>query len=333
MSYPQGQYPDPNQQQPWGSPQQGSGYGNQGYPQSGGGYYGGQDPYGQQPGYQQQPGGYPPTSGSPYGQPAQPQYPGYGDQQAYPPQSGGGAYGQPAPYGQPQDPGWGYGAPVPTPPQKSRAPLIVGVIVLAVLVLGGAAATVFFVTKGNSTTTAGPSSGPTTTSSRGATSGPTGGATTGAPKTATVTFAAPDKIGNYKKAADDATANQMKTQMEAAGLSDPYTAVYEDTSGQRVVIWGGAGSIFSGSPDTQLNAFFTSAAKSLNGTLGPKVAADSGSLGGKAQCSKVSGTGANLSLCAWSGSNALLGFIFTAIAPEKAATNVKTILPAVVVKS
>lgn len=359
MSYPQGQYPDPNQQ-PWGSPQQGSGYGNQGYPQQGGGYHGqdpysqpqpdpyGQpqpDPYGQpqpdpyapQPGYQQP--GYPPTSGSPYGptsgspygpasgvpyaQPTQPQYPGYGEQQ--PGYSQPGVYGQPGGYGQ-------YGAPTP-PPQKSRTPLIIGVVVLAILVLCGAGATVYFVTKGDSTTIADPTHGPSATSTtRGSSTGPTAGRTTGGTTNqGAVTFTAPNTIGSYTKAADDGTATSMKSQMQASGIADPFTAVYEDSSG-RAVIWGGAGSAFGGSADTQLNGFFSSAAKSLNGTLGPRVTADAGSLGGKAQCSKVNGTGLTMSLCAWSGSNALLGFIFTNISPETAAGKVKTILPAVVVK-
>ena len=103
----------------------------------------GQQP-GQQPGYGQQPGqGQPGYGQQQPGPPAQPGYsqPGYG-QPGYAPQDG---YGQQPGYGTPQPgyggPGAGYGAggqaPFGAPPSKNRAPLIIGIVVLIVVVAVG----------------------------------------------------------------------------------------------------------------------------------------------------------------------------------------------------
>jgi hypothetical protein len=108
-------------------------------------------PYGQpaQPGYGGQPGYGQPSYGQPapqygqpgYGQPAQPAY----GQPAQP------AYGQPA-YGQPAAPQYGapgqYGAGYGQPATKSKAPLIAGLVLLLVVVVG---AVLLFVFLGGST--------------------------------------------------------------------------------------------------------------------------------------------------------------------------------------
>lgn len=175
MTYPPGQYgqPDPYGQQPgYGQPQQPYGQPQQPYGQS---PASGQQPYGQPPASGQPAYGQPPASGQPYGQPASDPYgqPAYGQppvssqpadpygQQSAPPgygapTSGAAGYGQPG-YGQPQQPGFGqqpgygqpgmppYGAP---PKKKSNLPLVLGlggggvalvivIIVVAVVVFSG----------------------------------------------------------------------------------------------------------------------------------------------------------------------------------------------------
>jgi hypothetical protein len=129
----------------------------------------------------------------------------------------------------------------------------------------------------------------------------------------------------------------MRSQLQNAGLTDPFTVVYDDTTaaGRRVIVWGGTGALFGiGTPDKELDSFFSSAGASLSGgTVGPRIDVAPGSVGGKAQCAKISGLGATASMCAWSGDKALLGFIFNGITPEKSGQEVQSMLPAIVVKS
>jgi hypothetical protein len=367
MSDPQGRFPtDPNRPAPWGQPQQdpvsGPGYGNSGYPQHGGSYppepYPAPQPEYQQPDYQQpgyqQPGypqpGYPqpgyqqPGSQQPgYQQPGyeQPGYQQPGYQQPGYPQPGyqqpvsGSPYAPGQPY--PPDAGWyGGGAnPVPPPPpRRSRGLLIGGLVVLAVLLCGGAATAVVLVAN-NNTTKPGAAASSSASKKPGAGT-PTAAATTPGRAAGSVTLTAPDRIGSLKKSADQSLVTPMKTQMENAGLSDPFTVVYDDTAaaGRKVIVWGGTGPLFGVvSADKQLDSFFSSAgANTGGGSLGARSNVDPGSVGGKAQCAKVNGLGATMSMCAWSGNAALLGFIFTGVSPDKSGPVVHTMLPAIVVK-
>jgi hypothetical protein len=120
---------------PSGAPAQGGAWGQQ-PGQYGGGYGGQQGQYGP-PGQYGAPGGYgqPGQYGAPprYGHPGQ-----YGGQDAYGAPAG---YGQPgqygAPYGQYGQPG-GWGQPPQPARRRSRAPRVIGLVVLAVLVIGAA---------------------------------------------------------------------------------------------------------------------------------------------------------------------------------------------------
>lgn len=159
-------------------PPPGGGYGQDPYGQQQ--PYGGTDPYGQQP-QQPQYGGQPqygqPTD--PYGQPQPPadpygQPPAYGHTDPYNPTSAPPSYGPtsappygptsapPSPYGPPQPQ---YAQPMPMAPQKSSSsgPLIAGIIVLVVLVLGGGAIW-YFASQGGDTPSANPTTKPTTAS-------------------------------------------------------------------------------------------------------------------------------------------------------------------------
>jgi hypothetical protein len=40
-----------------------------------------------------------------------------------------------------------------------------------------------------------------------------------------------------------------------------------------------------------------------------------------------------MTMCAWAGQDALLGFLFPALAPDKGAEQMRTMLPAIVVKT
>src|SRR6266545_4519149 len=104
--------------------------------------------------------------------------------------------------------------------------------------------------------------------------------------------------------------------------------------GRTAMVWGGTGKAFgAGGSERQLDAFFTSAGKNLGGgSLGQRVATDPGSVGGKAECAKVNGLGVTMTMCAWAGNQALLGFIFTGLTPDKSGPQVRAMLAAIVKK-
>jgi hypothetical protein len=329
MSDPYGPPYDPNRGYGQsGYPGQGGGYGQSGYPGQGGGGY-------SDPGYNQpQSGGGSYGGGSGYGDPGygQPSYPqspaGWGA-----PQSDPGYQNYPQQQ-QPQYPGYSDPYTTAPPPKKSKAPLIIGIVVVVLLVLcGGGIGLVLLANK--STSTSGSGSGSTTTAT--STAGPTGGTTTTAPAITKVSFNAPDRIGALKKSSDQSRASGLKDSMSAAGLENPFAAMYEDTAvkGRLAVVWGGTGSAFGGggNANSQLDAFFGSAGSSVGGgTVGAKQDVDPGAVGGAARCAPVSGTGVVMSLCAWATDNAVLGFIISGLSPDKSADRMRQMLQAIVVK-
>jgi hypothetical protein len=336
MSDPYGQPVDPYGPSPWSPP------GPERRP-------GHQQPGYQQPGYQQ------PTYEQPtyerreyerreYDRPGY-ERPGY-DRPAYQPTSGGGYQGggyqggSGYPSGPAAEPGWpqqypgrsGTASPAPPPRRRSSAPIIIGAIVVAVLLIVGVVAVVNLV--GNTgptspTAARSGSAGPTST----ATGGPA--ATTAAPtRAATLTLTPPDRIGTYRKKADQSEASSARGDAQGSGLEQPFAVVYEDTAakGHELLLWGGTSARELGDSQAALDTFFSSAGKDFgNGTsLGSRTAANPGSVGGKAECAKVNGLPISTAICAWVGSNALVVFGFLGVSADKAGGQVRTILAAVV---
>lgn len=267
-------------------------------------------PYSGQPYYPQQPPPYPPQPG--------PQQ-GGGQPNPYPDPYAGQPYGDP--YAQPQQayqqPGYGPQVPVGYPPQppvkKRRTGLIVSVVVAVFAVVACSGIAVIAAKLGSDDKTASP------------------GATTTAAKP--VTLKAPATIGTLKKSSDQSRAQTLNKAMTNAGLENPFAAVYEDTKNpaRSVVIWGGTGAIFSaGGGQKQLDSFFGSVGSQL-GDAKP-VTVDAGAVGGKAECAKSGLSGIKLTICAWVGNDALLGFLFNAVEPAAAGGQMRTILPSIVVK-
>jgi hypothetical protein len=325
MSDPYGQPADPYGQSPWSPPG----------PERQPGY--------QQPGYQQQP-----------GPPQQPSYeaPTYGQptyqQPTYQPTSGGGYQSGDYQGGPAAEPGWPApypGQPGATQPPPRRRPtglIIAAVAIVAVVLIVTVVAVVNLVGKSDRTTptaaNASSGSSATATATATATADPT--ATTAAPTHAspTITLTTPDRIGTLRKKADQSRASSIRSAMQSAGLGQPFAVIYEDTAakGHEVTVWGGSGGALGvGNPQTELDAFFSSAGKQLGSgvTLGSRSDVDTGSAGGKVQCSKVNGTGTTMTLCAWLGDNVIVGFIFSGTGVDKAGGQIRTIVPAVVVKS
>ncbi|WP_432976066.1 hypothetical protein [Dactylosporangium sp. CA-233914] len=324
---------------PYGPPPNYDPYGQQPSPYGQQPSYGQQQP--QQPSYGQQQPAYgqdhyaqpqPAYGQDPYAQPAYGQDP-YGQQQP--------AYGQPQPsYGPPPQQdynNWPAAAPVP-PPKKKGNGLVLSLVfgALALVLCGGIGAVAYVYTSGDDekddTPTATSSNNPTTSSK------PTAGATktTGAPPGTKFTLNAPAAIGTWKKAADQSQAQSMSQQLSSAGVANPFAAQYQDSakSTRIAVVWGGTGSAFSvGGPDKQLTAFFDSAMKSVGGTPGTPTTVDPGKLGGKAECQKTDANGITMSICAWVGTDVLLAFMFSTLQPSEAATQMKNMLPAMVVAS
>jgi hypothetical protein len=326
MSDPYGPPYDPNRGygQP-NQPGQGGGYGNESYGNQG---YGGTPGYGNQ-GYPEpgSGGGY---SGYPQQQPQSPAPGSWGSpaaqdpyqQQPNAPTSYGGYQTYPDPYSAPPAP--------PPPPRKSKGPLIAVLVIVALLLVCGIGGAVLLLANKKGTPTA---------TGTGTTTGATSGATTAAPPPATkISFQSPATIGVLKKSGDQTRADSLKGSMSGAGIEDPFAVMYDDTTskGRLAIAWGGTGSAFGGGdPGAQLDGFFSSAGSSLGSgaTVETRQNADPGSVGGKAQCAKVDGTGVVMTMCAWASDNALLGFIISGLTVDKAATRMQQMLQAIVVKS
>jgi hypothetical protein len=111
---------------------------------------------------------------------------------------------------------------------------------------------------------------------------------------------------------------------------------YEDTAAgnKPVLVWGATGRLFGLlDPKTQLDAFFTGVGKSVSGgNVGDRTAADPGTVGGKAECANVAGTGVVVTLCAWTGGDALVGIIFLGESVAQGGGQLHTILPAIVTR-
>lgn len=271
--------------------------------------------------------------GQPYGDPTQrpadgttPQYPGAPQPAPGMPQPAPGAppyYGAPQPYAAPPGaPGYPQAFPPPPPPKKSRTGLIIAIVAIVVLVLCGG-----LVAVGIAVYNARDDIGGTTS--------PTGSAPVTAPA-AGVSLEAPNQIGDLKKSADQSRADTLRSTLTNGGIEEPFAVVYEDTAqaGRQVIVWGGTGPIFgTGSRQAQLNGFFSSAGAQLSGgTISDRAPVSAGSVGGLAECEKVSGMGVAMSLCAWIGEDALVGFILTGYSPAEAGEAVPEILSAIVKK-
>ncbi|MER7463567.1 hypothetical protein [Streptomyces sp. NPDC097981] len=193
-------------------------------------------PYGQPP---QQPGPYggPPPQPGPYGQPA-PQ-PGYGYPQQ-PPQG----YPQ-----QPQQPGYGYQQPgmppqqppyggMPQQPKKSKAGVVIGVIVAVAVIAGGG----WYLTKG------GGASGSVASDTKG------------------YKLVAPESVDDFKKdpkSKDKPMTDEDKTEAEAAGIKNPTKVAQQYQSGDPSNPLSAKGLTFSGyygdiaDPEKSVDAYFT----------------------------------------------------------------------------
>jgi len=242
-----------------------------------------------------------PSSGQPY-YPPQQQYP---PPQQYPQQP---FPGQPYGYG-PQMP---VGYPPQPPVKKRRTGLIVSLVVVAFALVACSGIVAVAIKFGSDDKTASP--GPTATG-----------------KAKSVTLKSPDKIGALKKSADQTRADKLSSLMSNAGIKDPFAAVYEDTKhpGRSVAIWGGTGAIFGvGGGQTQLDGFFRSAGSQFAGAKPQAV--DPGAVGGKAECAKSDNTGMTFAICAWVGTDALLGFLFNGVEPDAAGVQMRAILPSIV---
>jgi hypothetical protein len=271
-------------------------------------------PYSGQPYYPQQPPQYPPQPDpQPYG--AQP----YGQQQQGYQEQGYQEQGyQEQGYQQQgyQQPGYGPQAPFGYPPQppvkKRRTGLIIGVVVGVFALLACSGLVAFALNSGSDDKTASPGATKTTAARA-------------------VALKAPGTIGTLKKSSDQSRATKLNSAMVKAGLENPFAAVYDDTKNPQrsVVIWGGTGAIFNaGGAQRQLDSFFSSADSQLNGAKAAAV--DAGPTGGKAECAKSGLSGLKLTICAWVGKDALLGFLFNGVEPDAAGAQMRAILPSIV---
>ncbi len=275
-----------------------------------------------QPGYAVQPGpAVPPGYAAPPAYAATPGYAAAPPGHAGPPP--GQPYGPPVPGHQPGHPGAQYqvppyaGAPggYPQRPRRRSGRLVIGLVIgLAVLLVGGVATAVVLVGR------IGHANHPTAAGSR---------------ASGAISFTAPARIGSLTRASDQSEVDPMRQAMRSAGIADPFAVVYEDSAapGHSAIAWGGTGSAFGTAGSVaQLDAFFGSSARQIGtGTVGSRTDADPGAVGGTAQCAPVDGTGLSMSICAWAGNRALLGFIFTGLSVAQSGTQMRAMLPAIVI--
>jgi hypothetical protein len=152
---------------------------------------------------------------------------------------------------------------------------------------------------------------------------------------AKVSFAAPEQVGSMRKSANQAQADTLRDRLRTSGVEEPFAVTYDDPTTKRLaILWGGTGRAFGlGGSDKQLDGFFGAAGKDLNGgTIGAPVSVDPGPTGGNAECAKVDGLGVVMSVCAWAGTNALLGFILSGLTPDQGGEQLRAMLPSIVVE-
>ncbi|WP_354640388.1 hypothetical protein [Kitasatospora camelliae] len=282
---------------------------------------------------QQYPQGQPPQ---PYGQPQPPQFgapqPGYGQPQ--PPQFGAPqpqGYGYPPPgpqFGAPQAPvppqGVPYGAPggYPPPPQKSKAGLVVGLVVGAVVLIGGGVAVVSLMGGG----------------------GGAGSSTAGKYK-----LAPPQSLsGGYtQKSVKDTPVDNDQAKALGGKVDGSLSAQYQKTTTDMISVGGSWGTFDD--PDAVIKVV-SEKMKSTGGKelswktqLADVDAKDPNDGGGKMQCGTLGDGKFSLPICVWANHSTVgsVGFVEMTLAnggtgssltPTQAADRARQIRDAVVVK-
>jgi hypothetical protein len=279
-----------------------------------------------------------PTSGQPsgWGPPQPPAYPDptlpqFGAQ----PPHGQPQYGQPQ-YGQPQydpnqpppfDPNQQYGAPgfpPPVPPQKSKTPIILGVVALVLVLCVGGVTSLYLVGKNaidetNKALDTAASGLPTTESTSGTET------TEPAPPKANITITEPAKLGGRPKLTDEQFADITKELQDGIaadyGAGNSFGAFYGELGSEDIVIAIGVETDVP-QPKTALAGTFAGI-----GIGGLKVNnltdASTGKLGGVAKCGDGDAEGVDVAVCSWAdeGSIGMIMWYF------KKAKQVKTEFP------
>jgi len=186
-----------------------------------------------------------------------------------------------------------------------RAPLIALFAGLALLAVGAASCSSDGGTTSAQPSTAASAATPTAAAPSSAPSQPAGA--TGAVKT-------PDQIASLTKSSDQTTAQSLLKQIQSAPGGEQLIAVsYEDRTdkARTVLIYGGAGPLPPGDPDSQLLAMLGSGTAS-----GTKIAnassVDPGPAGGTAKCAPIPGNDKKVINCGWINGKVALVMSFTA---------------------
>jgi hypothetical protein len=148
-------------------------------------------------------------------------------------------------------------------------------------------------------------------------------------------LSAPDTIGQLRKRADQSALKQALAKLSNGGVEHPFGVIYDDAAapGRTAIVWGTVGKAFGmGAAQTRLDSAFSSTSP-LTGTagFGPRTDVDPGAVSGKAQCAKTEGLGVAMTVCFWSGSDALLGFMFGGLGLNEGKERLLAMLPAIVI--
>jgi hypothetical protein len=255
-----------------------------------------------------------PTSGQPsgWGPPQPPAYPDptlpeFGAQPQYgqpqpqygQPQYGQPQYGQPQPqYGQPQygPPGF----PPPLPPQKSKTPIVLGIVALVLVLCVGGVTSLYLI--GKNASDADDASGITATGRPTTESTPTSETTKQAdPPKSTVKIAEPVRLGGHPKLTDPEFA-ELTEELQKEFASDystgnSFSAFYGDIDAEQLL------AVFAWEADVP-NAKTALAGNFVGmGVGGIKISnladVSTGQLGGYAKCGDGKAEGSDVAVCGW----------------------------------
>jgi hypothetical protein len=145
--------------------------------------------------------------------------------------------------------------------------------------------------------------------------------------------AAPAQIGTWSKLDDQSPVEQLSQEVAQTGVQKPFAVIYSDPASDSAIAWGGVGTPYGkGTAQSRLDAFFTTAARNIGGgNAGPRTDVDPGDLGGTAQCATVTGIGISMVVCGWTGTDALMGFEFSAGTLEQDLLQMPSLLAAIVI--
>jgi hypothetical protein len=201
---------------------------------------------------------------------------------------------------------------------------VAAIVIGAIVVISGAIAAIVFVDRDQVVPLAGGGTGVPSAPAPATT-------TTPAEPSPTSRFTQPDSIGPFSRSSDQSAANAV-IQAFPRSIQDAFAVVYDETSDSSQHLLVAGGTTFVPDPASGMNEIFAGVLSTQPGAkVSDRRAADSGSLGGTAQCETLTGSSGAIVYCVWIGDGEFIEMAFININRVTADPLVPTVLEAVAV--